>query len=394
MSALIENASITQSSRLRAAKLASKFGDARPGVLTVQPSWSSLFTEGEYMILGKNTLMHLHGFSISNYTTTVAQYRRFIDEGDGYQKDDWWTTEGLIWRKNNLITNPYSWFDTNSDSENLPIVGVSWHEAQAYCNWLTIRGKKEEWIKPDEQIRLPSDAEWEVAACWDIIHKKQFLMPDNQGIILQNVEEAGLRQQSPVGMFPLGRSPSGAFDMGGNVWEWCSDKDSNNSRSIVLRGGSWAIPNREAGWAGRRSDDPTVRTRDIGFRVCLATVDHIVRKELYHQNVGNNTVQRLQLTSEILLELKKVLKKCDEFSTDHSLKTVFLIEELKPWRHKIPECRTTDERVARLIDYLYEQTSFGKPVFPVFLRELCRNYEEPDDRKLALLLLIERLSQI
>jgi formylglycine-generating enzyme required for sulfatase activity len=87
-----------------------------------------------------------------------------------------------------------------------PIVGVSWHQARAYCAWA--RG------------RLPTEAEWEKAARGP--QGRMFPWgdeyPNGTRAVYGRREETG--HPDPVGSRPRGDSPYGLHDMAGNVWEW------------------------------------------------------------------------------------------------------------------------------------------------------------------------------
>lgn len=119
-------------------------------------------------------------------------------------------------------------------TESYPVVMVQWAEAQAYCR--------------SRNGRLPSEAEWEKAA------KGTENRPYPWGLDFssQKANIGGLSGDlTPVGKFPEGKSPYGAFDMIGNVWEWTSDwyqpypgstykSDRFGKQLKVIRGNSWS----------------------------------------------------------------------------------------------------------------------------------------------------------
>lgn len=90
-----------------------------------------------------------------------------------------------------------------------PIVGVSWHQARAYCAWAG--------------GRLPTEAEWEKAArgAEGRIFPWGDGYPDGRRAIYGRRESTG--HPDPVGSRPRGDSPYGLHDMAGNVWEWVED---------------------------------------------------------------------------------------------------------------------------------------------------------------------------
>jgi formylglycine-generating enzyme required for sulfatase activity len=169
-------------------------------------------------------------------------------------------------------------------------VGITWHEALAYCYWLEDRLQRE---ISRVRIRLPSEAEWEKAArgqaagCW--------AWGNDWRVDHANTSEADLQTTSPVGLFPAGASSCGALDMTGNVWEWTRSKwgswsigqpnfgyryePADGRESLegwdlrVMRGGSWFNNQRFARCACRGRSGPDNFDSFLGFRLVLSLAD-------------------------------------------------------------------------------------------------------------------------
>ncbi len=90
---------------------------------------------------------------------------------------------------------------------NQPVTGVSWYEAMAFCAWLTQRRHGMGLLHRRQVVRLPSEAEWEVAATWDrrVAQLRAWRPPEDA--LWQNVTEARIGRVAPVGLFPEGASP-------------------------------------------------------------------------------------------------------------------------------------------------------------------------------------------
>lgn len=160
-----------------------------------------------------------------------------------------------------------------------PVEQVSWYEAQAFCQRLSIMtGKK---------YRLPTEAELEYACragTQTSFYFGETLANGHYG----NTKERGEKQTTPVGNFPPNKF--GLYDLHGNLWEWCADdwhdnyqdkpqelKDnggipwlSRNQSRRVLRGGSWMYEEWNSRSAYRVYDFPDVHYDDNGFRLALS----------------------------------------------------------------------------------------------------------------------------
>jgi formylglycine-generating enzyme required for sulfatase activity len=274
---LIEYPRAPLPARLRAGAIVGETGDPRRGVCEIQPAWCQPFPAGEYLVRAQSpapSTVRLGAFRIARYPVTNWQYRRFLD-ASGYRERRWWTEHGWRWRELRSVTRPWRWEELSSRL-NHPVVGVSWYEAVAYCNWLTYEGRAAGWLAPGERIGLPTEAEWEVAACWDARVRAQRAWQAGAGELRQNAQGAGIRRTTPVGLFPSGAGPCGALDMAGNVWEWCAARDQReadappNEAGLVLRGGCYDLPEAESSWDARLLNSPVFQDVIWGFRVSSA----------------------------------------------------------------------------------------------------------------------------
>jgi formylglycine-generating enzyme required for sulfatase activity len=258
-----------------------QLGDPRPGVCTLptgldDPYWAAPIPAGTYPIADGQARVRLNAFRVARYPVTVWQYRQFVDAG-GYQDEQWWTPEGKQRRKH--LWPPHRWGNPDWTADNQPVVGVSWYEAMAFCTWLNALTT----LPAAWRIRLPSEAEWEIAATWDAAERVARLWAPPEGELWQNVAEAEIGRTSVVGLFPQGASPCGALDMAGNVWEWCSssyegypeqaaelrDNFTTGDYDVPLRGGAYYLQNARSGWGARLRDLPFYQNSVRGFRVVV-----------------------------------------------------------------------------------------------------------------------------
>ncbi len=201
--------------------------------------------------------VYLSGYWIGKYEVTRGEYKQFMEAG-GYSNPAYWSTEGWNWKVSENRTEPRFWADeqnwgtgTFTQTDNHPVVDVTYYEAEAFCNWAG--------------GHLPTEAQWEKAARWTGSHPNVYPWGDAWDAEKCNARydtnPAGggynARQTAPVGSYPSGASPYGCQDMAGNVWEWCKDWHAEDYYSVspssdpqgpssspggyrVLRGGSWS----------------------------------------------------------------------------------------------------------------------------------------------------------
>jgi formylglycine-generating enzyme required for sulfatase activity len=156
-----------------------------------------------------------------------------------------------------------------------PVVYVSWHDAVAYCEWLSrVTGRP---------YQLPSEAQWEKAARGT--DGRRYPWGNEYSKKKCNARTSGYGGTTPVGTFsPHGDSPFGCADMAGNVAEWCrnlvwpypykEDKREDMSRQgpRVFRGGSFSHSERSLQSWFRHVLEPDGRYKNIGFRVAFAAL--------------------------------------------------------------------------------------------------------------------------
>jgi formylglycine-generating enzyme required for sulfatase activity len=218
--------------------------------------------------------MMLPTYYIARYPVTVAQFRAFVD-ASGHPLVDKGRLDGSL---------------------NHPVVWVSWHDAMAYCNWLTARLR--EWSDTPEplatllrtegwRVILPSEAEWEKAARGS--DGRIYPWGNEPDPNRANYGDTGVNTTSAVGCFPHGASPYGVEELSGNVWEWTrslegdypypirrtarakrEDLQAPEDAARVLRGGAVRNDPQHVRCACRTTNGVRVVFGYFGFRVALA----------------------------------------------------------------------------------------------------------------------------
>jgi formylglycine-generating enzyme required for sulfatase activity len=248
---------------------------------------------GEYQAgLKKEAREIPHMYFIAKYPVTNIQFARFVKE-DGYQTREYWSEAGWEWHTGKLDANmlqdverdwlehrpharrnvPYYWHNIELSNPIVPVVGVCWYEAEAYCNWLS---RKIVAVPEGYTVRLPLDGEWERASRGTDGREYPWGEGFNKSAANtwdSDLTGSGLGGTTAVCTFPQGVSPSGAWDMSGNAWEWTGSWYDDEKKYRIVRGGSWIGYH----WFARSSfcnwSIPLMFNDDLGFRVAIAPKD-------------------------------------------------------------------------------------------------------------------------
>jgi len=229
-------------------------------------------------------------FRISATPVTTAQYLAFVEAG-GYQERSLWNDAGWEWRRQAQAEGPVywqrqpqgGWLERRFDrlvplQPSHPMIHVNWYEASAYCAW----GGR----------RLPSEAEWELAASGEpgpggeglSGRKRRYPWGDQPPTPRHANLDSRALGTLDVRALPAGDSAFGCRQMIGNVWEWTADsfgpypgfeldpyKDYSAPsfwRQKVLRGGCWATRSRLIRLTFRNFYTPDRNNILAGFRTC------------------------------------------------------------------------------------------------------------------------------
>ncbi len=193
-------------------------------------------------------------FFMDKYEVSVEHYAEFLKATSLEAPPDW-----------DIMNQPRH--------QKRPVVNVSWSDAATYCKWA---GK-----------RLPTEAEWEKAARGTDgrLYPWGNEAPTRLHANFGKKEWANHMALVPVGMFEMGKSPYGIYDMAGNAWEWVNDwydhdyyKKSptknplgpTTGKSKVVRGGNWLYVQEFLGSSFRYNAEPSRRHFGYGFR-CAKT---------------------------------------------------------------------------------------------------------------------------
>ena len=198
--------------------------------------------------------VYLNAFYMDKYLVTVEQYAKYL-EATGQEAPPEWE-----------IMN-------QAQHQKRPVVNIDWSDAATYCKWA---GK-----------RLPTEAEWEKSARGT----DGRLYPwgnDAPTRLHANFGKKGWENHMalvPVGMYEMGKSPYGIYDLAGNAWEWVNDwydhdyykkspaknpQGPPTGKSKVVRGGNWLYVQEFLRSSFRFNAEPSGRQFGYGFR-CAKT---------------------------------------------------------------------------------------------------------------------------
>lgn len=211
---------------------------------------------------GPQQWVDVPAFAIGMYPVTNREYRRYL-------ADDLSRSE------------PKYWHHPTFNNPSQPVVGITWHDAVAYCRWLTNALHAKGTLPPTLEVRLPLEVEWEKAASWDAQHctKRHFPWGQEWQADAANLAEGrGRWFTAPVGSFPGGVSPYGAHDMIGNIWEWTASEYASypgalapfyENGSYTLRGSSCASLSTNARCTYRSRLSADYWRYHLGFRIVV-----------------------------------------------------------------------------------------------------------------------------
>lgn len=272
--------------------------------IVVQPPEMAAITAGNFTMgdtwgdgLSNEKPVHpvtLRAFEIGKYEITNAEFYQFV-LARGYQTKAWWLISNgsqdaeAGWKQipGAGIRQPRGWnlsetpWDTcqASNQADTPVLGISWYEALAYCQWLSaVAGQK---------FTLPTEAQWERVARGSGAGTK-YPWGNNWDATAANWDDTGATDgfafTSPVGHFAKGKSPDGCYDLSGNVWEWCLDWYADYTATMaenpsgplsgterIVRGGSCNSISRSLRSVARVRLGPTSANAYIGFRLVRVT---------------------------------------------------------------------------------------------------------------------------
>jgi len=250
---LLSSPAFAQLERLKKSRGLSETAVVEPPMVTISEGPFDMGSDGRQALEDERPLhrVWLSAFSMDLHEVTTEQYAAFV-AAEGREAPWQWSQVDLVLHRDR------------------PVIGVNWHDADAYCRW---KGK-----------RLPTEAEWEKAARgtdgrlypWGNQEPNKDLANFALGARFSYSQVL-----QPVGSYEKGRSPSGLYQMAGNVWEWVQDWYGTGYYEIsperdpggpgqgqfkAVRGGSWSDLPKYLLAYGRFKLLPETRNSYTGFR--------------------------------------------------------------------------------------------------------------------------------
>jgi hypothetical protein len=186
------------------------------------------------------TQVEIESFWIDAYEVTNAQYQAFINITGRAAPPEW----------------PGGVFPSTRASH--PVKGVTWDDAQAYCDWL--------------QKRLPSEAEWEIAGRGTGAPPPLYPWGSDP-LAGGQIDELPSNDTYPVGTFAFNQSPFGVYDLAGNVWEWVGEPYAPVAEEMkILRGGRYGFP-RDMAYRQQVTGDDQRFVNFAGFRCAVGQAE-------------------------------------------------------------------------------------------------------------------------
>ncbi len=224
------------------------------------------------------------------WETRVQDFEAFV-KATNYDAGKAWRDPELAARGSNL--NEGAVF---TQTPRHPVTSVSWNDAVAFCAWLTEKERAEGTLSARQEYRLPTDAEWSQAVG---LPAEPGATPEEKDRKIEDVYPWGGAYPPPNGSgnysgegdgysVPLDGYTDGAkftaqvgsyaanrlgiYDLGGNVWEWCSDWYNAAQEDHVIRGASFNQSTAGRLVSSYRAPKPPgIRDFNLGFR-CVVTV--------------------------------------------------------------------------------------------------------------------------